>query len=59
MQDISNNMLHLHRYDVWKKTSDLRRLEDIQFTTSSGRLVYDALKTSDLRRLEDIQFTTS
>ena len=22
------------RHDVWKKTSDLRRLEDVQFTTS-------------------------
>ena len=45
-------------YDVLK-TSDLRRLEDVQIVTSWKRLIYDALKTSDLRRLEDVQFTTS
>ena len=58
-------------HDIWKKTSDLRRLKnllftsswrssiyDVWFTTSSGRLVYDVLKTSDLRCLEDVQFTT-
>ena len=49
------------------KTSDLRRLEDVWFTTSWRcpiylswrRLSYDVLKTSDLCRLEDVQFTTS
>ena len=34
------------RRDVWKKTSDLGRLEDV-------------LKTSYLRRPEDVQFTIS
>ena len=47
------------RHDVWKKMSDLRRLEDVWFTKSSERLVYDVLKTSDLRRLEDAQFAMS
>ena len=56
----------LKGHDVLKKTkaSGLRRLEDISFTsswirpiydvlkTSSGRLVYDFLKTSDLRHFE-------
>ena len=45
-----------HLHDVWKKTSDLRllktsdlrHLEDVKFTTSSRRLIYDVLKTSDL-----------
>ena len=47
------------RQDVWKKTSDLRRLEDVLFTSSWRRPIYNVLKTSDLRRLEDVQFTTS
>ena len=46
-------------HDVWKMTSDLRRLEDVWFTTSLGRLVFNVLKTSDLRRLKDVQFATS
>ena len=53
-------------YDVLKtsdldvlKTSNLGRLENVWFTTFSGRLIYDALKTSNLRCLEDVQFTTS
>ena len=62
-------------HDVWKKTSDLRRPEDvwftsfwdIQFTTSwrrliydvSGRLVYNVLKTSNLQCLEEVWFRTS
>ena len=41
------------------KTSYLRRLEDIWFTTSWRRPIYDVLKTFDLRRLEDVWFTTS
>ena len=41
------------------KTSDLRCLEDLGFTTSWRRLICDVLKTSDLRRLEDVWFTTS
>ena len=36
-----------------------RRLEDVQITTSSGRLIYDVFWVSDLRRLLDIWFTTS
>ena len=47
------------RYDFWKKTSDLRHLEDVWFTMFSRRLVYDVLKTSDLSRLEDVEFETS
>ena len=45
-------------YDVLK-TSDLRRLEDVQFATSGKRLIYNVFRTSDLRCLEDVQFTTS
>ena len=47
------------RHNVWKKMSDLRSLEDVWFTMSSGRLVYDVLKTYGLRCLEDVQFKTS
>ena len=47
------------RQDVWKKTSDLRRLQDVQFTTSWRCLTYDVLRTSDLQHLEDIRFTSS
>ena len=47
------------RHDVWKITSDLRRLEDVWFTSSWRRPIYDVLKTSDLRRLQDVWFTTS
>ena len=43
-----------HRHDVWKMTSDLRRLEDVWFTSSWRRPIYDVLKTSNLRRLEDV-----
>ena len=45
--------------DVWRKTSDLRRLEDVLFTSSWRSLIYDVLRTSNLRRLEDVQFTSS
>ena len=53
-------------YEIFK-TSDLRRLEDVWFTTSwdvwfttsCGRPLYVVLKTSNLRRLEDIWLTTS
>ena len=59
--------------DVWKKTSDLWRLEDVLFTSSWRRPIYevlknsdlDVLRTSDLRRLQDlcrlevVQFKTS
>ena len=52
-------------YDV-RKTSDLRRLEDVRFTTSSRRLIYVVLKsliyvvlkTFDLRSLENVWLTT-
>ena len=47
------------RHDIWKKTSDLRRLEGVWFTTSWARLIYVVLKTSKLRHLEDAWFTTS
>ena len=47
------------RHDVWKKTSDLRSLEDVWFTSSWRRRIYDILKTPDLRRLKDVEFTTS
>ena len=39
--------------------SDLRRLEDVGFTLSKGRPIFDVLKTSDLRRLEDVCEMTS
>ena len=48
-----------HCQDVWKKTSALRRLEDVQSTTSWRRLIYVVLKASNLWRLEDVWFTTS
>ena len=64
-----------HRHDVWKKMSDLWRLEDVWFTSSWRRPIYNVLKrsdlilswrcplyvlkTSDLRCFEDVQFTTS
>ena len=47
------------RNNVWKKMSDLRRLEDVWFTSSWRRPIIDVLKTSDLRRLEDVWFTSS
>ena len=46
-------------HDVWQKTSDLWRLEDVLFTSSGRPLFYDVLKTSDLRRIEDVGFTSS
>ena len=46
-------------HDVWKKTSDLRRLEDVWFMSSWRRPIYNVLKTSDLRRLQDVWCTTS
>ena len=45
--------------DVWQKTFYLRRLEDVEFTSSWRRRIYDILKTSDLRRLEDVCSMTS
>ena len=45
--------------DVLQKTSDLRRLEDVRFTSSWRRPIYDVFKTSDLRRLADVWFKTS
>ena len=47
------------RHDVLQKTSDLRRLEDVRFTSSWRRPIYDVLKTSDLHLLEDVRFTMS
>ena len=44
--------------DVWQKTSFLRRLEDVRFTLSWRRWIYDVLKKSDLRRLEGVCFMT-
>ena len=46
-------------HDVWKKTLDLRHLEDVWFTSCWRWPIYDVLKTSDLRRLEDAWFMTS
>ena len=45
-------------YDVLK-TSDLRRLEDVWFTSSWKRLICDVLRTPVLRRLEDVGFLSS
>ena len=47
------------RHDIWKKTSCLRRLEDIWLTPSWRRPIYDVLKASDLRRLQDVWFRAS
>ena len=47
------------RYDVWKKTSDLQRVEDVWFTSSWKRPTYDVLKTFDLRCHQDVWFTMS
>ena len=47
------------RQDFLQKTSDLWRLEDVWFTSSWRRPIYDVLKTFDLRRLEDVWFITS
>ena len=46
-------------HDVWKKTSDLRRLKDLWFPSFLKRPIYDILKTSDLQRFQDASFTTS
>ena len=46
-------------HDIWQKTSDLQRLEEVQFTSSWRRPIYYILKTSVLRRLKNIWFTTS
>ena len=43
---------------VSKKTSDLRGLENVWFTSSWKRRTYDVLKTSGLKRLQDVSFTT-
>ena len=40
-------------YDVLK-TSYLRCLEEVQFTTSWRRLIYNVFRTSDLWRFEDV-----
>ena len=40
------------------KTSNLLCLEDVWFTTSSGRLIYDVLEMSNLHSLENDWFTT-
>ena len=50
------------RHDVWKsrpiygvwKTSDLRRFEDVQITTSWRRIIYNVFRTSGFRRPEDV-----
>ena len=55
---MSCNQTKRHHH-VWKKMSDVRRLEDVWFTTSSGRLVSDVLKMFNLCLLEDVQFTLS
>ena len=45
-------------YEVLK-TSDLRRLEDVEFTTFWRRLIYDVFWTFGLWRYEDVWFTLS
>ena len=55
------------RYDVWKMTSDLRLLEDVWFTSSWRRpiynvlksLIYDVFRTSGFQRPQDVWFTSS
>ena len=47
------------RHNIWEKTSDLRRFEDVWFTFSWRRPIYDVSMTSDLQRLQDVWFTTS
>ena len=56
--DVTTSGKRRQVYDVLQ-TSDLPRLEDVQFTTSSGRLAYNVLKAPDLQRLQDVWFTTS
>ena len=51
-----NQTRRLH--NVWQKTSDLRRLEEVLFTLSWRRSIYNALKVSLLQRLEDVGFTS-
>ena len=46
-------------HDFWQKTSDLRRLEVVQFMTSWRRLIYDVFRRSDLQRPDDVWFTSS
>ena len=41
------------------QTSSRRLAEDVGFTSSWRRPIYNVLKTSDLRRLEDVWSTTS
>ena len=38
------------RHDVWKMTSNLRRLEDVQFTTFWRRLIYAVFRKSGFQR---------
>ena len=45
-------------YDVLK-TSYLRCLEDVQFTTSWRHPIYDVLRTSDIRPLQKVWFMLS
>ena len=47
------------RHDVWKKTLDLPRLEDVWFMSFWRRPIYNVLKTSNLWRLQDVWFTMS
>ena len=56
-----SSRLHIHfkLHNIWQKTSDLRRLEEVGFTFSWRRSIYDVFKTSDLWCLEDVWFTTS
>ena len=45
--------------DVRQKTSYLRRLGDVWFTTFWRRRIYVVLRTSAFRRFEEVWFTTS
>ena len=44
-------------HNVWKNTSDLKSLEDVQFTLSWRCLIYDVFRMSGLQRPEDVWFT--
>ena len=47
------------KQDVVTTSGKRRRLEDVQFTTSWKRLIYDVFRTSDLQRPEDVWFMSS
>ena len=58
-QDVVTTSEKRHRICDVLKTSDLRRLENVQLTTSWRRLIYDVIRTSGLQCSEDVWFTSS